>query len=337
MSSSSVAGHTAMARLSALALGHNAPMRIVIAGGSGFLGQALAVALGHDGHDLTILSRRQALEPTGARSGARVVTWNPSVVEGTWADTVTGANVVINLAGDSIAEGRWAGPKKQRILHSRLEATRSLVAAIERASAPPALFLSGSAVGYYGPRGDEIVTESDGAGRDFLASVCAQWEQEAGHAASPRTRVIYLRTGLVLDAKGGALPKMLLPFRLGLGGPFGSGRQYMPWIHRQDWVDLVRFLLSAPAASGAVNATAPSPVTNVDFARMLGRVLRRPAVLPAPRFALRLVLGEMADALLLTGQRAIPSEARRLGFSFAYDDLESALRELLKSGDVQQS
>lgn len=306
-------------------------MRIVIAGGSGFLGRALNAALGRDGHDLTILTRRQGLEPAGSRAGARLVTWNPSAAEAPWIDTVHGADAVINLAGDSIAEGRWTAPKKHRILQSRLEATRSLVAAIERTSAPPGLFLSGSAVGFYGPRGDEIVTESDGAGRDFLASVCAQWEAEAVRAASSRTRVICLRTGLVLDAKGGALPKMLLPFRLGVGGPLGSGRQYMPWIHRQDWVDLVRFLLSAPAASGAVNATAPSPVTNAAFTRTLGRVLRRPAILPAPPFALRLILGEMADALLLTGQRAVPSAAQRLGFRFAHDDLESALAELLKS------
>lgn len=306
-------------------------MRIVIAGGSGFLGQALTAALERDGHRLTILTRRQVRESAGSPPGARLVAWNPSALEGPWAETVHGAEVVINLAGESIAEGRWTAAKKRRILQSRLEATRTLVAAITRASAPPALFLSGSAVGFYGPRGDEVVTESNGPGSDFLASVCAQWEQEAAHATSSRTRVISLRTGLVLDAKGGALPKMLLPFRLGVGGPLGSGRQYTPWIHREDWVDLVRFLLSLPAVSGAVNATAPSPVTNAAFAQTLGRVLRRPAVLPAPRFALRLVLGEMADALLLSGQRAVPSAAERLGFRFSHHNVESALRHLLES------
>lgn len=306
-------------------------MRIVIAGGSGFLGQSLVAALARDGHDLTILTRRQVLEPAGRHSGVRLVTWNPSVAEATWADTVHGADVVINLAGDSIAEGRWTAAKKQRILQSRLDATRSLVAAISGAASPPGLFLSGSAVGFYGPRGGETVTESDEAGRDFLASVCVQWEQDAVRAASSRTRVICLRTGLVLDTKGGALPKMLWPFRLGVGGPLGSGRQYMPWIHRRDWVDLVTFLLSESSATGAVNATAPAPVTNAVFTRTLGRVLHRPAILPAPAFALRLVLGEMADALLLTGQRVVPAAAQRLGFRFTHTELESALGELLTS------
>lgn len=306
-------------------------MRIVIAGGSGFLGQALVTALGRDGHDLTVLTRRQAPEPAGGRPGARLVTWNPSTAEAPWATTVQGADVVINLAGDSIAEGRWTETKKQRILQSRLEATRSLVAAIGGAASPPGLFLSGSAVGFYGPRGDDVVTESDSPGADFLASVCIQWEHEAARAASSRTRVVYLRTGLVLDARGGALPKMLVPFQLGLGGPLGSGRQFMPWIHRQDWVDLVQFLLASPAASGAINATAPSPTMNAEFTKTLGRVLHRPAFLPAPAFALRLVLGEMADALLLTGQRAVPAVAQRLGFTFTHHALESALRDLLRS------
>jgi uncharacterized protein (TIGR01777 family) len=306
-------------------------MRIVIAGGTGFLGQALLAALGRDVHDLTILTRRHILEPAGSRSGARSVTWNPSNAGAPWTGSIDDADVVINLVGDSIAEGRWTAAKKQRILQSRVDATRALAAAISGSASPPGLFLSGSAVGFYGPRGDEIVTESDRAGDDFLASVCAQWEREAVRVASARTRVICLRTGLVLDAKAGALPKMLLPFRLGVGGRLGSGRQYMPWIHRQDWVDLVRFLVANPAASGAINATAPSPVTNAEFTKTLGRVLRRPAFLPTPAFALRLVLGEMADALLLTGQRVVPAAAQRSGYRFAYQGLESALRDLLTS------
>lgn len=304
-------------------------MRVVIAGGSGFLGQALAAALARDGHDLTILTRRAAPERAGEGHRMRFVTWNPATADASWTAHLERVDVVVNLAGDSIAEGRWTPAKKQRILQSRLDATRGLVAAVGRSVSPPGVFLSGSAVGYYGSRGDEVVTESDAPGKDFLASVCVQWEQEAERAATRDTRVVCVRTGLVLDPAGGALPKMLLPFRLGVGGPLGSGRQYMPWIHRQDWVDLLRLLLTASAASGAVNATSPSPVTNAQFARTLGRVLRRPAMLPAPAFALRLAMGEMAEALLLTGQRALPAAAQRLGFTFTHPDLEGALLELL--------
>jgi uncharacterized protein (TIGR01777 family) len=191
------------------------------------------------------------------------------------------------------------------------------------------VLISSSGVNYYGSCGDEIVTETHAAGTDFLAAVCIQWEQEAGRAASPRTRAVCLRSGLVLDKAGGALPKMMLPFRFGAGGPLGSGRQYMPWIHKQDWVDLVRFLLAAPAASGPVNATAPHPVTNADFMRAVGRVMHRPAFVPAPAFALRLALGEMADALLLSGQRAVPAYAERLGYRFTHANLDTALEQIL--------
>lgn len=293
------------------------------------MGRALAAALARDGHDLTILTRRAAPERAGEGHRMRFVTWNPATADAAWTAHLERVDVVVNLAGDSIAEGRWTPAKKQRILQSRLEATRGLVAAVGRSVSPPGVFLSGSAVGYYGSRGDEVVSESDAPGKDFLASVCVQWEQEAERAATRDTRVVCVRTGLVLDPAGGALPKMLLPFRLGVGGPLGSGRQYMPWIHRQDWVDLVKLLLTASAASGAVNATSPSPVTNAQFARALGRVLRRPALLPAPAFALRLAMGEMAEALLLTGQRALPAAAQRLGFTFTHPDLEGALHDLL--------
>jgi uncharacterized protein (TIGR01777 family) len=203
-------------------------------------------------------------------------------------------------------------------------ATRSLVAAIEGVDAPPRVLVSGSAVGYYGPLGDEEADEGHPPGNDFLARVCVEWEAEAMRAAT-RTRVVTLRTGVVLERDGGALPKMLPPFRIGAGGPVGSGRQYWPWIHRRDWLDLARFAIRTDALSGPVNATAPTPVRNADFARALGRALRRPALLPTPAFALRIMLGEMADALLLTGQRAVPAKARRVGFRFTYGDLDGAL------------
>jgi hypothetical protein len=303
-------------------------MNIVIAGGSGFLGRALTDALIRDGHDIVILAR-QPTTGRAASASVRTVAWTPNGQAGSWAAAIDTADAVINLAGESIAAGRWTAARKQQILESRVLATRSLTAAIGRAAHPPAVFVSGSAVGYYGPLGDELVTEEKRAGSDFLAQVCAQWEEEASHIDPGRTRLAVIRTGLVLERDGGALPPMLLPFRLGAGGPVGSGRQYWPWIHRRDWVDLVRFVLVTPLVSGAVNATAPNPVTNAEFARALGRVLHRPAFMPAPAFALRLLLGEMADALVLSGQRAVPAKADRLGFTFTYTNVEEALRAIL--------
>jgi hypothetical protein len=277
-------------------------MKIVVAGGTGFLGRPLAAALAADGHDVVARGR-----------------------SGVAASDIDGAGVVVNLAGESIAGRRWSASHKQRILDSRVQATRSLVSAIQAAAAPPPVFISGSAVGYYGPLGDAAVTEASPAGSDFLAQVCVQWEREALIAASDRTRVVCIRTGLVLEKDGGALPQMLPPFRFGAGGPVGSGRQCWPWIHRDDWIALVRWAITTPTVNGPINATAPSPVTNAEFARALGRAMHRPAFMPAPAFALRFLLGEMADGLLLSGQRAVPAKAQRLGFQFKYAKLDDAL------------
>jgi uncharacterized protein (TIGR01777 family) len=298
-------------------------MKIVIAGGTGFLGRALARALSPS-HEVVFLSRQGA---AGAGTAA-IVQWSPDGTAGPWASALNGAHAVVNLAGESIAASRWTAARKQRILDSRILATRSLAAAIARAPEPPSVFVSGSGVGYYGPLGDEVATEEHAQGADFLASVCTKWEAEARRAASARTRVVCVRTGIVLDRREGALPKMLPPFWLGAGGPVGSGRQYWPWIHLTDWVGLVSFAIEKPAVAGAINATAPNPVTNRAFARTLGQVLKRPALLPTPGFALSLLLGEMAGALLLSGQRAVPSAAQRLGFTFAFSDLDPALREI---------
>jgi uncharacterized protein (TIGR01777 family) len=191
------------------------------------------------------------------------------------------------------------------------------------------VLVNGSAVGYYGPHGDDLVTEDTRAGADFLAQVCLQWEAEAERASSNRTRVVCIRTGLVLERDGGALPQMLLPFRLGAGGPVGSGLQYWPWIHRDDWIGLVHWAIQTASASGPLNATAPEPVTNRDFARALGRAMHRPAFMPMPASALRLLLGEMADGLLLSGQRAIPERALRAGFVFTYTRVDDALGAIL--------
>ena len=302
-------------------------MTIVLAGGSGFLGLALARRLSAAGHDLVVLTRAAAA-PSALLPRTRAVTWSPDGHAGAWRAALDGADAVVNLAGESIAARRWSEAQKRRILESRLDATRSLAAAIRAAARPPAVLVSGSAVGYYGPRGDEVVTEEAAAGSDFLARVSVQWEAEAASAAGTRTRVACIRTGLVLGTEGGALPQMLLPFKLGAGGPIGSGRQYWPWIHQEDWVALVEWTIGTPGASGAINATAPNPVTNRAFARALGRALHRPAFMPAPAFALRIALGEMADALLLSGQRAVPAKAERLGFSFRHPHVDQALASL---------
>ncbi|MEO8257613.1 MAG: TIGR01777 family oxidoreductase [Acidobacteriota bacterium] len=297
-------------------------MKVVIAGATGFLGQPLARALAADGQDIVILTRRT--DPPRPTSAARFLTWRPGSHSGPWAAEIEGAAAVINLAGESIAASRWSNARKQHILDSRVQATRTLADAILGASRPPAVFISGSAVGYYGPCGDEVVTENQSPGSDFLAEVCTAWEAEAGRAESV-TRVACIRTGLVIEEDGGALPRMALPFKFGAGGPLGSGSQYMPWIHRDDWVALVRWTLATATAIGPINATAPNPVTNAEFARALGRALHRPAFMPAPAFALRLALGEMADALLLSGQRAVPAKAERLGFRFRFTQVDDAL------------
>ena len=297
-------------------------MRVVIAGGTGFLGRALSQSLAADGHEVSLLTRG-----AGDRT-FKTVPWTPNGASGPWASAIDGADAVVNLAGESIAAKRWTAAQKQRIRDSRVQATRSLAAAIQGCPNPPSVFVSGSAVGYYGPLADDVATEDTPPGSDFLARVCVAWEDEARRAATPRTRVTCIRTGLVLARDGGALPPMLPPFSFGVGGPVGSGRQYWPWIHRQDWVDVVRWAMRTPDSGAAINVTAPNPVTNAEFARALGRAMHRPAFLPAPAFALRLLLGEMADALVLSGQRAVPRRAECGGFTFTYRTVDDALHAI---------
>jgi uncharacterized protein len=294
-------------------------MTVVIAGGTGLLGTALARALRADGHHVLVLTRHPrhdddrnwSPDPAGSRD---------------WMRVVDGADAVINLAGESIAGGRWTHARKKAIRDSRIQATSALVTALSTAARRPPVFLSASAMGFYGNRGDEPLTEDSSAGSDFLADVCRDWERLALEAA-PASRVVRLRTGLVLDRRGGALPQLALPFRFFAGGPVGSGRQYMSWIHIDDWVAMVQWAL-ATSVSGAINLTAPTPVTNEEFARTLGRVLRRPAFMRAPAFALRLVMGEMADALALGGQRVLPARAQTMRYTFKYESLLAALRAI---------
>jgi uncharacterized protein (TIGR01777 family) len=291
-------------------------MRVLIAGGSGLLGGALRRALANSGHDLRVLTRH----PRGHGD----IQWSADP-GGPWTRELDAADAVVNLAGESIAGGRWTARRKQRILESRVGATRALAAAIN-ARRRPVAFLSGSAVGYYGPTGDETSTEESPPGSDFLAAVCVAWEQ-AALQASAASRVVLLRTGVVLSRDGGALPQMALPFRFGVGGRVGSGRQFVSWIHVEDWVGLTRLLLEQTAA-GAINVTAPNPVTNAELAHALGRAMGRPALIPAPAFALRLALGEMAEALLLGGQRVVPARAQQLGYAFKYSNVDAALGEI---------
>lgn len=293
-------------------------------GATGFLGRPLVERLAGAGHDVTVLTRR----PRGIGT-AREVMWQPDGQPGEWADCLNGAGAVIHLAGESIAARRWTAARKQALVSSRLDATRSLVAGIERAASRPRLLISASAVGYYGPHGDERLSEASPPGDDFLARLCVDWEAHARNAGTLGLRVVTIRSGLVLGPDGGALQPMLLPFRLGVGGPLGNGRQYWPWIHRDDWLSLVGRLLEQPDVSGPVNLTGPAPCTNEEFSRTLARVLHRPCLFRAPAFVLRAAAGELADALLLTGQRAYPDRALAMGFRFAYDDLERALRQIL--------
>jgi len=248
-----------------------------------------------------------------------------------WTDrsALDGADVVVNLAGTSLDSGRWNDSRKAEILHSRVQTTETIVKAMSEVSRRPSVLLNQSAVGFYGPHGSESLTEESPPGSDFLASVCVAWEAAAMKAAW-MTRVVLLRTGLPLDASGGALPRIALPFRLFAGGRLGSGEQYWSWIHIHDWVRMVRWAVEQPDIDGPLNATAPAPATNRELAAALGRALRRPAFAPAPAFALRLLLGEMADALILSGQRVLPAKATRGGFEFRYPDLDSALQQIYR-------
>jgi uncharacterized protein (TIGR01777 family) len=255
--------------------------------------------------------------------------WHPDNASGAWVESIRQADAVVNLAGEPLDAGRWTSKRKQTILDSRVRTTRVIAEVLASAPRPSAPFLSASAVGYYGDRGDELVTEATPPGHDFLADVCREWEREAA-AASGARRVVLLRTGLVLDRLHGALPQLERPFRLFAGGRVGSGRQWWPWIHIEDWVTMTLWALAQPNVSGPLNLTAPNPVTNAEFARALGRALKRPAFVPTPGFVLRIALGEMAGAAILSGQRAIPERAMQAGFRFRYPDVDAALAALYR-------
>ncbi|HXR63953.1 MAG TPA: TIGR01777 family oxidoreductase [Rudaea sp.] len=294
-------------------------MHYLITGGSGFIGSALCRSLAADGHRITVLTRDIA------RAKRRVP---EGVLPIDRLDFARDVDAIVNLAGENLAGGRWSAARKREFLASRIGTTKRLLDWIGRQERAPAVLVSGSAVGWYGPRGDEELDENARIGSDFSAHLCRDWEAEARKAEALGVRVCLLRTGIVLDRDGGALKQMLLPFRCGLGGPMGHGRQWMSWIARSDLVALIRWLVDNAAASGAWNATAPTPVTNGEFSATLARALHRPCVLRTPAFALKLLFGEMAD-LLLTGQRIIPARASAAGFAFNHPQLAPALDAIL--------
>ncbi len=308
-------------------------MKTLVAGGSGFLGRALVTRLAADGHDVVILSRRPA--PPAGR--IRTVVWQPDgsapMESGRaigWAAEADGADAIVNLAGEGIADRRWTSARKRVLLESRTRSTRSLVSAVRSAAKRPSVFISASAIGYYGNTGDEVLDESSPPGSDFFAGVCVSWEAEARAVETLGCRLAILRSGIVLSRNGGALKRMLPPFQFFVGGPIASGRQYMSWIALDDWVSLMMWALITPTASGAFNATAPEPVTNAQFSKALGRAAHRPSWLTVPGFALRLLVGEIADAALINGQRVVPKHALALGFAFATPAIDAGMAAALR-------
>lgn len=300
--------------------------KVLVTGGSGLIGSALTNLLAGAGYEVVVLSRSPE-RVSGLPAGARAVGWDSETADG-WGPEAEGARAVVNLAGENLASWPWTEERKRTILGSRLDATRAVVRALERTSERPSVLVQASGIDYYGPAGDEEVDEGTPAGEGFLARVTREWEAASAPAEALGVRRVRLRTALVLAAEGGALPKLALPFRLFAGGPVGDGRQWVSWIHLRDEVRAIRFLLEHPEASGPFNLTAPEPVRNRELARTVGRVLHRPSLFRAPAFAVRAVLGEMADTVL-HGRRAVPRRLRELGFTWDFPELEEALEDLL--------
>jgi uncharacterized protein len=305
-------------------------VKILISGSSGLVGSAVVENLSHQGHDLIRLVR-PATQVRGQALASRELPqalWNPQ--SGLQDSRAEGADAIIHLAGASIAGHRWTESWKSELRDSRVAATRHLVASLRQLHRPPQIFIAASAIGFYGSRGNEELTESSSPGTDFLAQLTADWEAESARAAESGARVVILRLGMILAKRGGALPRMALPFRLGVGGRIGSGCQWISWITLKDIVGIIQFALETNLLSGSANAVSPNPVQNAQFSSTLARVLHRPAIFPAPPFALRLALGEMADALLLASQRVHPTKLQSLGYRFLYPDLQPALIAVLR-------
>jgi len=298
-------------------------MKILVSGSHGLIGKALISSLTREGNEVLRLVRRERIV------GSPEVEWDPTrgSIDG---QHLEGVDAVVHLAGESIAEGRWDHKKKRRIRESRVQGTKLLTDSLVRLTRPPGIFLSASAIGFYGNRGDEILTETSNKGNDFLSDVCADWENATQPAIGKGIRVVNLRFGVILSTAGGALTKMLPPFRMGIGGRVGSGQQWMSWIALEDVIDAIEFALATDSLTGPVNIVAPNPVRNAAFTKELGAALSRPTLFPIPAFGARLAFGEMADALLLSSQRVDPARLKEHRFEFKYPTLNSALSHALR-------
>ena len=303
-------------------------MRVVITGATGFIGRALCKAL-HKDYEVIALSRdaRRAAKSVGDL--AKIIEWDGRTT-GSWFQQANGAFAIINLAGDNVASGRWNESKKAGILHSRLDSSRAVIDVIKQLDKKPTVVILASAIGYYGSRRDEQLDEASTTGKGFLASVCQRMESFAENIEALGVRCVVIRTGIVLGPGGGALARLIKPFRFFLGGHLGSGRQWFSWIHLDDEVAAIKFLLENEQLNGVFNLTAPEPITMKKFCKILGKVLRRPALLKVPGFAARLVFGEMADEILLSGQKVLPKRLLNTGFDFQYTNVEQALKSITK-------
>ena len=303
-------------------------MRILISGSSGLIGTALTQRLASDGHEVVRLVRPGTRALEGSAPG-RTAAWDTATGK-LDSEAASGADTLVHLAGVSIADGRWNAARKNLLRTSRVDATRLLVESLSHLDRPPRAVVSASAIGYFGDRGDEELSETSAPGNSFLSKACVDWEAEVSRASKFGARTVMLRFGIILAANGGALPRMALPFRLGAGGKLGSGRQWMSWLTLNEALNIIVFALANSAVSGPVNAVTPGAVRNAEFTRVLASVLHRPALFPAPAFALRLALGEMADELLLSSQRVVPAKLQSLGYTFAQADLHGALESVLR-------
>jgi len=297
-------------------------MKVLISGSHGLVGKALTKSLTSDGHEVVRLVRRKT-------SAASEIEWRPDE-ERIDTERLERLDVVVHLAGESIASGRWTDEKKRAIRDSRVKGTSLLAGSLARALTPPSVFISASAIGYYGDRGDELLTETSRPGDDFLAGVCVEWENATRPAVEKGIRTVMARFGIILDENEGALSKMLTPFRMGIGGRVGDGKQWMSWVALDDVVNALKFAITDTSTQGPVNFVSPNPVTNGEFTKTLGRVLSRPTFFPVPEFGARLAFGEMADALLLSSQRVKPAVLEQKGFRFSWPTLQSALTNILR-------
>jgi uncharacterized protein len=301
-------------------------MKILVTGGTGMIGQRLVDRLTQDGHQVVVLTRSSSARPTSARTGVRYVEWDSKSGAG-WSDELRDTEAIINLAGANLSGGRWTRSRKDLILNSRLNAGAAIIDAVERSGHIPKRLIQASGISYYGDRRDSTVTETEGPGTDFLARVCIEWEQATAPLENKGVKRAVIRTAPVLDLEEGALPPISLPFLLFVGGRTGAGDQGFSWIHMDDQIEAIRFLLVRPELTGPFNLCSPEPVSNAELATTLGRVLNRPAFLPAPAFAFRLALGEVADTILL-GQYALPQRLEEAGFRFKFPHIEEALRDM---------